>query len=179
MNKYLKMLFFLLLSITLFSCKGPKGDIGLTGPQGENGTNGTNGTDGTNGENAYSRLYQIENNDQITKDDNSWTDYLVTDIVVDKDSSDILITVDMSAVGVSGTPEIAFRAKVGDLYSNPTLMKWITYNAIEKPSFTFLLQNINKGTYSAGVQWNALTGGITTSEFQEANSYNRVIITVY
>lgn len=170
MGKYYKLFFTILLSALSFSCKGPQGDMGPVGPQGLNGKDG---------ENAYSKFYLIESNDQITKNDNSWTDYLVTNIIIDHDSSNVEIKLDMSAPGVSDSPEIAFRAKIGSTYSNATLMKWVTYNAIEKPSFTFLIQNVSKGTYSAGVQWNALTGGITTSAFQRANAYNRVIIGVY
>jgi|GEM_PF-5844185 len=176
MKAYYMLIITITLSITLLSCQGPQGDADPVGPQGATGENGKNGSDG---ESAYTAFYLIESNDKVTKKDNSWTDYLVTQIEVEKDSSYIEIKLDLSSTGVIDTPEIAFRAKAGSSYSNPTLMKWVTWNAIEKPSFTFLLQNISKGTYTAGIQWNALRGGITTSEFQQENSYNRVIITVY
>jgi hypothetical protein len=125
------------------------------------------------------RKYLIESNDQITKNDNSWTSYLSTNITVDSDASSVFMTLDMSATGVSDGPEIAFRGKLGDSYSNATLVKWVTYNALEKPHFEFLFNNVAKGQYETGVQWNAIKGGITTSQYQQSNSYNRLIIFVF
>lgn len=125
------------------------------------------------------RKYLIESNEQITKNDNSWTSYLSTTITVDSDASSVFVTLDMSATGVSGGPEIAFRGKLGDSYSNASLVKWVTYNALEKPHFEFLFNNVGQGQYETGVQWNAMTGAITTSQYQQTNSYNRLIILVF
>lgn len=125
------------------------------------------------------RKYLIESNEQIVKNDNSWTSYLTTNITVDKDASSVLVSLDMSATGVQSSPEIAFRGKLGDQYSSASLVKWVTYNALEKPHFDFLFENVTEGQYETGVQWNAITGGITTSQYQQSNSYNRLIVLVF
>jgi hypothetical protein len=124
------------------------------------------------------REYLVESNEQITKSDNSWSDYLKTTVTVDSDSSKINMSLDMSATGVTGSPEIAFRGRLGNLYSTPSLVKWVTYNALEKPHFDFVFLNVKKGTYEVAAQWSALTGGITTSQYQQLNSYNRLIVFV-
>lgn len=131
-----------------------------------------------NGEDVELETFIVENNDQVTKDDNSWSDYLTTEIEVQENGSSVLFILDISATGVSSSPEIAFRSKLDSDFSNPTLIKWITFNALEKGTFTFLMQNVNSGTYTAGVQWNAITGGITTSAHQQDNAFNRLIIVV-
>ncbi|WP_146898350.1 hypothetical protein [Adhaeribacter aerolatus] len=125
------------------------------------------------------KTYLIESNEQITKMDNNWTDYLTKEIQIVKGNKSVHISLDMSATGVEGTPEIAFRAKVGTQYSNPSLVKWVTYNALEKPHAEFLIENVAAGKYDIGIQWKAITGSITTSQFHQSDSYNRVFIVEY
>jgi hypothetical protein len=131
---------------------------------------------------TQTKIYVVENNQQLTKIDSTWTDFMKTTITVDSDSSSILLSFDISAIGVIGAPEIAFRGKLDDTYSNPSIVIWKINNGLENPHFDFAFTNVKKGSYEVGIQWNALSGGITTSKYQTSNyqqyAFNRLIITV-
>jgi hypothetical protein len=126
---------------------------------------------------ASPRVYMVENNNKITKDDNAWSDYMTTTITVDKNNSNVLIILDLSCTYEIGAC-LAVRAKVGSGYSNPVLNKYTTASTLQKTSFTFLLTNVYAGQHAVSVQWRMLEGHIITSHYYQDHAYNKMIVFV-
>lgn len=126
---------------------------------------------------ASPRVYMVENNTKVRKDDNAWSDYMSTTITVDKNNSNVLIILDLSCTYEIGAC-LAVRAKVGNGYSNPVLNKYTTASTLQKTSFTFLLTNVSAGQHPVSVQWKMLEGYIITSHYYQDHAYNKMIVFV-
>jgi len=123
-------------------------------------------------------MYMVEDNTQTTKTSATWEDFLVTNVTLDEES-DVLVCLSFAAGYETGYGEVAFRAKVGTTYSNPSLLEWIGSNRTPPADFSFLIPTVAAGTYSIGIQWYVIAGSITSSFYNQAYAYNRAIISVY
>ena len=131
---------------------------------------------------ASPRMYLIEKNTQETLSSTAWADYMTQTITVDKNGANVLFLFSFSQPYEYNSPTVVWRANVGSLYSNSKFTRHATGNWNVLPGgFSFVIQNVPAGTYTARLQYKFYSGAWAMSSLVNqplSETYNTCIIIV-